>query len=210
MKHRTTCLLLFVYTFAMHPVFAQAAEINGALDLAKITAPSAPTATKGRVYIDSGTSLLACKNSDTTSCMAFLTTANALSELSGNALTARGNIGAGGVGTCPQHQFMNQSNSTGGNTGMCIPIGYGDLPAGVVITGGLYTDPSWLLFTASGGRITGFVSATLPQFTPTSTDPVCSVNGDIGKIWLNNTSAVTTHFSVCAAVASSPAWVQIF
>jgi hypothetical protein len=45
---------------------------------------------------------------------------------------------------------------------------------------------------------------------PTPTDPVCAVTADIGKQWLDNTSSVTTHFKVCAAVASTPSWVTVF
>lgn len=43
-----------------------------------------------------------------------------------------------------------------------------------------------------------------------SVDPTCSVAGDIGKFWVDNSSAVTTHMKVCGNVSSSPAWVQVF
>jgi hypothetical protein len=48
------------------------------------------------------------------------------------------------------------------------------------------------------------------QVAAQATDPVCTATGDIGKQWMDNTSATTTHFKVCAAVASTPTWVTIF
>jgi hypothetical protein len=44
----------------------------------------------------------------------------------------------------------------------------------------------------------------------TSTDPGCTLTAHVGRMWVDNTSAVTTHFKVCAEVASSPAWVTVF
>lgn len=48
------------------------------------------------------------------------------------------------------------------------------------------------------------------RIMPQSTDPVCSATGDIGKQWMDNTDATTSHFKVCAAVASTPTWVTVF
>jgi hypothetical protein len=52
-------------------------------------------------------------------------------------------------------------------------------------------------------------SGSIPA-SPTSTDPTCSAAGDVGKMWVDNTSAVTTHLKVCGEVASNPAWVTVF
>jgi hypothetical protein len=48
------------------------------------------------------------------------------------------------------------------------------------------------------------------QFRGSASDLVCSQSTDIGKVWLDTSDASTTHFKVCANVASSPAWVQVF
>lgn len=45
---------------------------------------------------------------------------------------------------------------------------------------------------------------------PTSSDPGCTVSGDIGKMWIDNTSAVTTHFKVCGNVTSTTQWITVF
>lgn len=55
--------------------------------------------------------------------------------------------------------------------------------------------------------LTGFNSLKL---VATGTPPACSVTGDIGNAWLDNTSSVTTHLKMCAAVASAETFVQIF
>lgn len=55
---------------------------------------------------------------------------------------------------------------------------------------------------------TGTVEAN--RIRTTSTDPGCTVTADIGREWLDTTSAVTSHFKLCAEVASAPAWVQVF
>jgi hypothetical protein len=52
-------------------------------------------------------------------------------------------------------------------------------------------------------------SGSIPAL-PTSTDPGCTAAGHIGRMWVDNTSSVTTHFKVCAEVASNPAWVTVF
>lgn len=55
------------------------------------------------------------------------------------------------------------------------------------------------------------VASTLPCSAPvTAVNPGCAAVGDIGKQWLDNTSSATTHFRVCAAVASVPSWVTVF
>lgn len=45
---------------------------------------------------------------------------------------------------------------------------------------------------------------------PTSSDPGCTVSGDIGKMWVDSTSSVTTHFKVCGNVSSATGWVTVF
>lgn len=52
--------------------------------------------------------------------------------------------------------------------------------------------------------------ASLLKLVPTSSAPSCSVSGDLGNVWFDGTSGVTTHLKVCANVASSPAFVTVF
>ncbi|MGA8029549.1 MAG: hypothetical protein WB992_20595 [Bryobacteraceae bacterium] len=45
------------------------------------------------------------------------------------------------------------------------------------------------------------------QIGATSSDPGCAVASDIGKIWINNTSATDTAYEVCLASSGTVAWV---
>ena len=56
----------------------------------------------------------------------------------------------------------------------------------------------------------GFSQIAGPRYDVQSSDPGCTTSGQVGNIWMDTTSAVTTHFKVCAEVTSSPAWVTVF
>jgi hypothetical protein len=84
-----------------------------------------------------------------------------------------------------------------------IVVGSGTTPAGAPASGKCVEwGPGFSLLVAA--------SNSACRSSPTSTDPVCAVTADIGKQWLDNTSSVTTHFKVCAAVVSTPSWVTVF
>jgi hypothetical protein len=84
-----------------------------------------------------------------------------------------------------------------------IVVGSGTTPAGAPSSGKCVEwGPGFSLVLAA--------SNSACRSAPTSTDPVCVVTADIGKQWLDNTSSLTTHFKVCAAVASTPSWVTVF
>jgi hypothetical protein len=48
------------------------------------------------------------------------------------------------------------------------------------------------------------------QLTGTSTDPSCTLSGDVGKQWIDTTSATNTHMKVCALTASVVGWKTVF
>jgi len=48
------------------------------------------------------------------------------------------------------------------------------------------------------------------QVAAQTANPVCAAAADIGKQWMDNTTASDTHFKVCANVASVPTWKQVF
>ena len=55
-----------------------------------------------------------------------------------------------------------------------------------------------------------YAPANMTTVTPQSTDPGCTVTKDIGKLWMDDSLAATTHFKACGAVASVPTWVTLF
>jgi hypothetical protein len=88
---------------------------------------------------------------------------------------------------------------------------------GGVIIGGTSTDPTVQGDPSAIGFLQGLnnwgalqVFGKNIQISATSTDPICVASGDIGKMWIDNTSSTTTHFRVCGNVASTPTWVAVF
>lgn len=47
------------------------------------------------------------------------------------------------------------------------------------------------------------------QVSARSSDPTCAAGDDLGKIWTDSTSGVTTHIKFCVNVASTPTWVSV-
>jgi hypothetical protein len=43
----------------------------------------------------------------------------------------------------------------------------------------------------------------------TPTAPACAAAGDLGSVWIDNTSSVTTHVKFCVNVSSTPTWVAV-
>lgn len=52
-------------------------------------------------------------------------------------------------------------------------------------------------------------SAAYFQVGARSDDPTCAATEDLGKIWTDSTSGVTTHIKFCVEVASTPTWVSV-
>jgi hypothetical protein len=45
------------------------------------------------------------------------------------------------------------------------------------------------------------------KIVPTTTNPVCAASADVGKIWVDSTSATDTAYKVCLVVGSAYTWV---
>lgn len=118
------------------------------------------------------------------------------------------NISASVLTTDAVQTITHKDFSSGTNTfpaGITLPISL----SGTDVTGTLAA----ARFPALTGDVTttaGALATTLKRLTPTSTSPACAVTGDVGNLWLDNTSAVTTHFRICVEVASVPTFFTVF
>lgn len=101
------------------------------------------------------------------------------------------------------------AGSGGDVSGKSIYIGY---QAGQSETGSnkLYIDSSQtgtpFIYGDMGTARSLAIDAAL-QLTVRSADPGCTVAGDLGKIWMDSTTAANTALKFCLNVASTPTWV---
>jgi hypothetical protein len=76
--------------------------------------------------------------------------------------------------------------------------------SGGTATADCYTNNN-VTYRALGGALTAE-----QKLSPTSTDPACTASGDIGKLWLDDTTPTANHFKVCADVSSTIGWQTVF
>lgn len=101
--------------------------------------------------------------------------------------------------TFPASSVINGNNPAKGNNGK-ISISSSQPYLRVNIVSAL--GPGTVSYSVAGTGGTGI--------TPASSDPGCAVTADIGKTWVDNTSAANTHYKVCASISSTFSWVQVF
>jgi hypothetical protein len=111
----------------------------------------------------------------------------------------QGNAGFTASGTQNNNIFTSLDTTTGYKLRMSLNDAAGQL----------YTDHAVPLKLGSNNAFP-FQVGTAAQMVATSIDPTCSATADIGKMWLNNTSATANHLEVCAEVSSTIGWQTIF
>jgi hypothetical protein len=97
--------------------------------------------------------------------------------------------------TCSAANTWTQLVSLGGSGALAYTNGALDIVTGVVP------------LLASANTFTGLNSFAVFQVAGTSTNPGCASASDIGKIWINTTSASSTAYEVCLAVSGTVQWV---
>jgi hypothetical protein len=97
--------------------------------------------------------------------------------------------------TCSAPNTWTQLGSLGGSGALAYTNGALDIMTSVVPR------------LAAANTFTGLNSFGVLQATGTSTNPGCTSTSDIGKIWINTTSASNTAYEVCLAVSGTVQWI---